>query len=125
MMHRTLRQCWALGILGLLAAAPARGQGAVPSDSLHARPAVTDSAGFHWEPETPRKRPDLFQHASLSFASGLAVGLISEEPAAAAGTAVTLGIGKEVLDPHFDRTDLAADLFGAALATLVTHWLSP
>src|SRR5262245_55831524 len=63
-----------------------------------------------------RGRPDLLQHASLSFALGLGVGIVTEEPAAAAGVSLSFGIAKEVADPRFDKTDLLADLVGAALA---------
>lgn len=82
-----------------------------------------------WGPGTlqsPRRGPftaDRLQHASLTFSSGLALGLLTEEPAAAAGGAMVLGLVKELLDPRFDRGDFAADLVGAALAALVTHAL--
>jgi len=68
-------------------------------------------------------RADLAQHLSLAFASGLAVGLVTEKPAAAAGTAVSLGLIKEWMDPRFDRADFVADLLGAALAAWATHAL--
>jgi len=70
--------------------------------------------------------PDKLQHASLSFASGLAVGLVTREPGAAAGGALTLGVAKELWDmhrTHFDRGDLLADALGAALAAWATHAL--
>ena len=62
---------------------------------------------------------------SLAFASGLAAGLVTEELAAAAATAISLGLIKEWLDPRFDRGDLIADLLGAALAAWATHSLKP
>jgi len=76
--------------------------------------------------QTPwlERRPDLYQHASLAFASGLAVGLASEKPAAAAATAIALGVLKESLDGHFDRSDLLADLVRAGLAAWATYALS-
>jgi hypothetical protein len=71
----------------------------------------------------PGPRADLAQHVSLAFASGLAVGLVTQKPAAAAGTAISLGLIKEWMDPRFDRSDLLADLVGAALAAWATHAL--
>ena len=56
--------------------------------------------------------------------SVLAAGLVTEEPAAAAATAISLGLIKEWLD-HADRGDLIADLLGAALAAWATHSLKP
>lgn len=77
------------------------------------------------EPSVPGLiTPDRLQHVSLSFSSGLALGLVTEEPAAAAGGALLLGVAKELFDPHFDRGDLAADLVGATLAALLTHALT-
>ena len=67
--------------------------------------------------------PDRLQHASFSFAAGLAIGLVSERPAAAGGGAAALGVGKELMDDRFDVGDLVADLLGAALAALATHAL--
>jgi hypothetical protein len=68
--------------------------------------------------------PDRLQHFSLAFASGLAIGLVTEEPAAAGGGSLALGIGKELLDVRrggrFDGIDLLADVLGAGLALLVT-----
>jgi hypothetical protein len=81
----------------------------------------------YWGPgslESPGRgpiTPDRLQHASLAFSSGLALGLLTEEPIAAAGGAIVLGLAKEMLDSRFDRGDFAADLVGAALAALVTH----
>jgi hypothetical protein len=49
--------------------------------------------------------------------------VVSEKPAAAAATAISLGVIKELLDPRVDRADLLADLLGAALAALATHAL--
>lgn len=90
-----------------------------------AEPVAPHPATIPWQPEPASGRPDLLLHASLSFALGLTVGLATEEPAAAAGAAITLGIAKEISDSRFDKTDLAADLVGAVLAALVTHWLEP
>jgi hypothetical protein len=71
-----------------------------------------------------RGRPDLLQHASLAFAIGVGVGALTDQPATAAGVSVSLGIAKEFSDTRFDRTDLLADVVGAALAAAVTWWIS-
>jgi hypothetical protein len=71
-----------------------------------------------------RGRPDLLQHASLAFAIGVGTGVLSERPGVAAGVSISLGIAKELTDTRFDRTDLAADLLGAALAAALTWWIS-
>ncbi|HET9328597.1 MAG TPA: hypothetical protein VFQ05_17655 [Candidatus Eisenbacteria bacterium] len=139
-MNPTLRQAWAGAItLLLLSASPAfaeaprldHGFVAQGIDTVE----VSRSGGtiIGWEVpkelppplETTRGRADLYQHASLSFAIGLAVGVATEEPAAAAGVSITFGVGKEIFDERFDKTDLLADLVGAGLAALVTHWLEP
>ncbi|MBI5711272.1 MAG: hypothetical protein HZC42_13370 [Candidatus Eisenbacteria bacterium] len=73
--------------------------------------------------QTGLTRADRLQHASLAFTSGLAAGLVSRRPAGAGGVALTLGLAKELWDARrssFDPVDLAADLAGAALATLAT-----
>jgi hypothetical protein len=107
-------------------AAPGPG-GSAPPDTASQVAAARDSAlaraGLVEHP--PGVRADLAQHASLAFASGLAVGLVTEEPAAAAATSISLGLIKEWLDPRFDRGDLIADLLGAALAAWATHALKP
>ena len=67
--------------------------------------------------------PDRLQHASLAFSSGLAIGVVSREPVAAASGAVALALAKELWDArrsHFDGVDLAASVLGAALATIAT-----
>ncbi len=111
-----------------LCASLAHAQAPPDSTAAPSPPPVRRASHFglpaNWPPEPSRGRPDLYQHASLAFASGLAIGLLSESPAAAAGTSVTLGVGKELTDDHFDRTDLLADLVGAALAAVVTHWVT-
>jgi hypothetical protein len=116
----------------------AAGVAAVPGDSLGARErspaprtlADEDSLLLRWGAGKGLNReshgalaPDRLQHASLAFAAGLALGLVTESPAAAGGGAAALGVGKELTDDHFDRGDLIADLLGAALAALVTAGL--
>jgi len=74
--------------------------------------------------------PDRLQHASLAFSAGLAAGIVTREPAAAAGFALAVGIGKELIDRRtrdahgrpgrFDLGDLLADAVGAALAAGAT-----
>jgi len=133
---RTLRHATVVGVL-ILAALPSRAHAQAPVDSLalSASAASGDSiassddstsahrVAIHWEHPPGQGRPDLLLHASLSLALGLGVGLATEEPAAAAGAAISLGIAKEIMDPRFDKADLMADLVGAALAALITHWL--
>ena len=98
-----------------------------PPDTASASAAAPDSvlARAALPEHPPGVRADLAQHVSLAFASGLAAGLVTEEPAAAAATAISLGLIKEWLDPRFDRGDLIADLLGAALAAWATHSLKP
>ena len=72
--------------------------------------------------------PDKLEHLSLSFTTGLAIGVGSRRPAAAAAGALTLGLAKELYDrrhTRFDPGDLAADALGAALAALATRSLAP
>jgi hypothetical protein len=71
-----------------------------------------------------RGRPDLLQHASLAFAIGVGVGVLTDEPAAAGGVSISFGTAKELWDPRVDRSDLVADVVGAALAAAVTWWIS-
>ena len=141
MMRRTLRQLGlyaAVAVIPWLMAASAQAQTlpdsaaavipetAAPADTLTPGAATApDSLDIHWIPGSTTGRPDLLLHASLSFALGLGVGVATEEPAAAAGAAITLGLAKEISDVRFDKTDLLADLVGAGLAALVTHWLNP
>lgn len=72
-------------------------------------------------------RTDRLQHASLAFASGVAIGIVTDEPLAGAGGALTLGLAKEWFDRNgsgFDGTDLLADAVGAALAAWLLSGLS-
>jgi hypothetical protein len=106
-------------------AAPDSDPSAAPDTAaaIAARDSVLAHAAAVEHPPGPRA--DLAQHVSLAFASGLAAGLVTEKPAAAAGTAISLGLIKEWLDPRFDRVDLLADVVGAALAAWATHALRP
>jgi len=73
--------------------------------------------------QTGALRPDRLQHASLSFSLGLALGIPTREPAAAAGGALALALAKETADRRrgaFDRGDLLAGAAGALLAALAT-----
>ena len=77
--------------------------------------------------QTGLLRSDRLEHASLAFTLGLGVGLLSRQPAAAAGTARGLGLAKELRDSRdtgFDPVDLAADAIGAGLAALTLHALT-
>ncbi|HEY6866980.1 MAG TPA: hypothetical protein VI792_06975 [Candidatus Eisenbacteria bacterium] len=72
--------------------------------------------------------PDKLEHASLAFTSGLAIGVVTLEPAAAIGGALALGLAKELWDrrrTRFDPADLAADAVGALGAGLATRALAP
>jgi VanZ family protein len=77
--------------------------------------------------QTGALRPDRLQHASLALTVGLGAGLATRRPGAACGTALGLGVVKELRDlragGRFDLADLLADTVGAALATIVTRAL--
>ena len=108
--------------LALVTALCARGVRAETPDSTAVLPPATVRG---WQ--TGVFRADRLEHASLAMTTGLAAGLTTREPAAAAATAVTLGFGKELWDmrrTHFDAGDLLADLVGAAAATLATWALT-
>jgi len=112
--------------VGLTAVSSAlAGESSAPADTMSSVRASRDSAlaraAILEHPSGPRA--DLAQHVSLAFASGLAVGLVTQKPATAAGAAISLGLIKEWMDPRFDRADLFADLVGAALAAWATHAL--
>jgi len=102
--------------LCLLGLPPARAVAAAPPPPPLPPPAVRA-----WQ--TGLLRPDRLQHASLAFTIGLGAGLLSRDPAVAAGSALALGLLKEVRDSRsagFDRVDLAADALGAGLAAAAT-----
>jgi hypothetical protein len=112
---RTLVLATAL-MLWLSPARPARAEALAP--------AFPDSSVRRWQ--TGLVRADRLEHASLAFSSGLAVGVVSRRPVAAAAGALALGLAKEVYDRRrtsFDRGDLLADAIGAALAALATDSL--
>jgi len=72
-------------------------------------------------------RADRLQHASLAFASGVAIGVVTDEPLAGASGAFALGLAKEWFDRRgsgFDGVDLLADAIGAALAGWLLAGLS-
>jgi hypothetical protein len=67
-------------------------------------------------------RADRLEHASLSFALTSALTIVFRDRAAAAGTALAFGLGKELWDGrqgHFDPVDLAADAVGIGLASVL------
>jgi len=73
--------------------------------------------------QTGLTRPDRLQHTSLAFSLGLCAGLTTREPRIAAGSAMVLGIAKELRDARhsrFDWMDLTADMIGASLAALLS-----
>lgn len=72
--------------------------------------------------------PDKLEHVSLAFTSGLALGVVTREPAAAVAGALALGLAKELWDrrrTRFDPADLAADAVGALGAGFATRALEP
>jgi hypothetical protein len=69
--------------------------------------------------QTGLTRPDRLNHMSLSLAAGVGAGMLARSPAVGAGTALGIGIAKEMFDDHFDHGDLLADAVGAALAAVV------
>jgi len=96
----------------------------VASPATPGAPPAPDRAWRRWQ--TGALRADRLQHASLAFSSGLALGVLAREPAAAAGGALTLALAKELFDARrnrFDAADLVADAAGAALAALATSAL--
>ena len=93
-----------------------------------ASPAGAMSANDVREWQTGVFAADKLAHASLAFTSGLAIGMLSREPAAALGGALALGFAKELWDARrtrFDPGDLAADAVGASLAAVATRALIP
>ena len=70
-------------------------------------------------------RADRMQHLSLSFAITSALIVLTREPGVAAGTSLTLGLAKELLDRRgssgFDPIDLAADAVGTGLAVVLVR----
>jgi hypothetical protein len=84
-------------------------------------PPLPEPATRAWQ--TGVFRADRLEHASLAASSGLAIGILARQPAAALGGALTLGLAKELWDrrhSHFDRGDLIADGVGAVLALVGT-----
>jgi hypothetical protein len=76
--------------------------------------------------QTGMLAPDKLEHVSLAFTAGLAIGVWSRAPLAAAGGAVACGLAKELHDrrrTRFDPGDLAADGLGAVLAGFATRSL--
>jgi hypothetical protein len=72
-------------------------------------------------------RADRLEHATLAFTIGCGAGLLTRQPAAAAGSAFGLGLAKEIRDRShggLDPVDLLADAAGAAASALVTAALT-
>lgn len=97
-----------------------------PDSTPPSDPGSTEVPSLHAPIGGGLARPDRLQHLSLAFASGLAVGIATEEPLAAGAGALGLGLLKELLDARrggVDALDLAADALGAGLALLATAGL--
>jgi ABC-type nitrate/sulfonate/bicarbonate transport system permease component len=111
----TFRALALLGCVALSWAAATSARAAEP-------PAVPPPQVRAWQ--TGLLRPDRLHHAGFALTSGLSLGLLAREPAAAAAGGVTLGVLKEIWDLRrgrgFDGLDLAAGALGAAAATVVT-----
>jgi hypothetical protein len=60
---------------------------------------------------------DKLLHGAVSYAINMT--LYNGDLAASAATTLALGFLKETLDPKFDTQDLAADVAGIALSSLV------
>jgi hypothetical protein len=125
-LRKTLRHLLerALPALVILVLTPGLAKAQAVQDPSHA----ADSTAALGAPALPASaasmfRADRLQHASLAFASGLAIGVLSDRPEAAAGAAVSLGVLKEFFDDRFDPLDLVADVVGAGLAAIVTFAL--
>jgi len=105
--------------LGLALRLLADGGTGVAPDSARTAPCVLPPPAVRaWQ--IGALAPDRLQHASLAFSLGLALGIMSGEPAAAGGAAA-LALAKEAADGRrgrFDRGDLLAGLAGAACAAL-------
>jgi len=118
-MRRSIRVA-AIAVLVLLPLAAAGAKTQVDSTPACLPPRVRA-----WQ--TGVLRADRLQHLSLAFTIGLGTGLATREPAGAAGTALGLGLAKEIRDGRrtgFDPVDLLAGALGAALAALATRALS-
>ncbi len=86
---------------------------------------LPEGAAHRWQ--SGAASADRLQHATLSLTLGLAIGLATRRPAAAAAGPIALGIAKEIWDrprTGFDTRDLAADAAGAGLAAVLTHALA-
>lgn len=105
--------------LGLALCLLAEGRVGVAPDSGSTGPGeLPPPAVRAWQ--TGALSPDRLQHASLAFSFGLALGIMSGEPAAAGG-AVAVALAKELADGRrgrFDRGDLLAGIAGAACAAI-------
>jgi hypothetical protein len=104
-------------LLMMMALAPSAAR-AQAADSLAAPPPAPPPAEVR-QVQTGLTRPDRLNHMSLSLAAGVGAGMLARSPAVGAGTALGIGLAKEVFDDHFDRGDLFADAVGAALAAVV------
>ena len=79
-------------------------------------PTLPASKWRQWQ--TGALRADRLQHASLSAAAALGIGIATDDAAIGFAGSLVLGITKELVDTrstHFDWGDLAADALGAGL----------
>ena len=112
---------WLAALLALRVAGPLAPADSVPAGAVAGSPPASAHA---WQ--TGALRPDRLQHASLAFSLGLAAGVATRSPGAAAGSAIALGLAKELADRRhagFDAGDLIADALGAACAAFAVSGL--
>lgn len=104
-------------VLGLVLCLAADGRAETVADSTRAEPGYLPPLSVRpWQ--IGALAPDKLQHFSLAFSLGLALGIMTGEPAAAGGAAA-LALGKEVADRRhgsFGKGDLLAGLLGAGCA---------
>ena len=73
--------------------------------------------------QTGLLRPDRLLHAGFALSISLSAGIATRKPAAALGSAMALGLAKELWDGRrgrFDGLDLCADLIGAGIGSEMT-----
>ena len=106
-------------LLSWLWVLPSPTRAAAPPDSLPEPPTARVRA---WQ--TGLLAPDRLQHGSLSLTHGVGAGMAGARPLHAFLGTSALGIAKEWRDhqrTRFDPVDLAADVIGAAIGSLLAR----